>query len=402
MRNGELKLGSSKIKTLGELCVRITDGTHRTPSYQESGVIFISAKNIKDGQIDLTDRKYISPDEHNFLTKTAKPQSNDLLLTKSGSLGDAAVIPELDFEFSIFESLALLKLRKEIIDPHYLHQYIRSLASERYFHGITTGLAVKHLHLGDLRKLKVPVPTLAVQRKIASILRTWDEVIEKLEVLKSTKDHRFRWLQKRLINCDFNSYSDFLSQYTTIPTLEKITRIDDLRPLTVKLHCKGIVANGRDMSITLSETGRPYYRRQSGDLLIGRQNFHNGGFGLVPPALDGFIASNAITSLRIDASKIDPIYLFYFLSRKEYYLRIGHIMDGTGQKELSDKQIKTLPVSIPSLSKQKEVVQILNAAIKEISLISAEIEALTRQKRGLMEKLLTGEWRVKVDGDAHG
>ncbi len=72
-------------------------------------------------------------------------------------------------------------------------------------------------------------------------------------------------------------------------------------------------------------------------------------------------------------------------------------MDGTGQKELSDKQIRKLPVSLPSLEKQVEVVQILTAANEEIFLIDTKIEALIRQKRGLMQKLLTGEWRAKVD-----
>ena len=219
-------------------------------------MIFISAKNVKGGQLDFTDRKYISKYEHNCLTRTAKPSAGDLLLTKSGSLGDVAVVPDLDFEFSIFESLALLKLRKEIVDPYYLHQYIRSPESARYFHGITTGLAVKHLHLGDLRKLKVPVPSLPVQRKIAEILGTWDDAIEKLEALRAAKEEQFRWLQQRLIDQNFNGYSNVLEQYAQIPILEKITSVDGLQPLTVKLHCKGIMANGRDAPVILSESVR--------------------------------------------------------------------------------------------------------------------------------------------------
>ena len=150
--------GTPNYKLLGQLCTRITDGTHQTPLYQDEGVVFISAKNVKDGQLDFADRKYISRQEHDFLTKSSKPVAGDLLLTKSGSLGDAVVIPELDFEFSIFESLALLKPRKDLVDSHYLHQYIRSPEAAGYFHSITTGLAVKHLHLGDLRKLRVFLP----------------------------------------------------------------------------------------------------------------------------------------------------------------------------------------------------------------------------------------------------
>ena len=101
---------------------------------------------------------------------------------------------------------------------------------------------------------------------------------------------------------------------------QKIEEVGELKPLTVKLHCKGIQANERDVKITLSKKGRPYFQRGTGEFLIGRQNFHNGGFGIVPERLDGFIASNAITTLDINKMKLDSRYLFYFFSRKDYYL----------------------------------------------------------------------------------
>jgi type I restriction enzyme S subunit len=194
---------------------------------------------------------------------------------------------------------------------------------------------------------------------------------------------------------DFKSYGGHLSDYAGIMKQQKIEEVGDLKPLTVKLHCKGIEANERDVQITLSKKGRPYFQRFSGEFLIGRQNFHNGGFGIVPKQLDGFIASSAITTLEIDPAKLDPKYLFYFFSRKDYYLRIGHIMDGTGQKELSDKQIMKLPVSIPSIDKQKEVVALLDTAQQEITLLKKLVDQYRTQKRGLMQKLLSGEWHIK-------
>ena len=142
------------------------------------------------------------------------------------------------------------------------------------------------------------------------------------------------------------------------------------------------------MQITLSDKGRPYYQRFTGDFLIGRQNFHNGGFGIVPERLNGYIASNAISTLDIDKAKLDPDYLFYFFSRKDYYLRIGNIMDGTGQKEISDKQIMKLPVSIPSLERQQEVVMTLDAARQGINLLKRLVDQYHTQKRGLMQNLL--------------
>ncbi len=115
----------------------------------------------------------------------------------------------------------------------------------------------------------------------------------------------------------------------------------------------------------------------------------------MPIELDGFIASNAITSLDIDGNRLNAEFLFYYFSRKSYYLRIGHIMDGTGQKELSDKQIMNLPISAPPIAEQDRVVNVLNTARKEITMLEQLAKSYRTQKRGLMQKLLTGKWRIR-------
>jgi len=365
-------------------------------------VPYLRVANVQDSHVDLSVIKEITlkPSEISRYSLRA----GDVLFTEGGDfdkLGRGTVwIGEIQpclHQNHVFA----VRPKLDVLLPAFLAFQAASEYGRRFFQlssKQSTNLA--SINSTQLKEFPVLLPPLPEQRKIAEILQTWDEAIEKLVALRAAKEQQFRGFQQKLIDPDFKSYGDTLEQYVLIPNFEKITSADGLKPLTVKLHCKGIMANGRNVQITLSDKGRPYYRRKSEDLLIGRQNFHNGGFGIVPSELDGFIASNAITSLRVDSSKADVHYLFYFFSRKDYYLRIGHIMDGTGQKELSDKQIRKLPVSIPSLEKQVEVVQILNAANAEISLIDTKIEALQRQKRGLMQKLLTGEWRVKVEGTA--
>jgi type I restriction enzyme S subunit len=251
------------------------------------------------------------------------------------------------------------------------------------------------LNKQTLNSLPILIPSRNEQAEIYNIFNSCEAAIEKTEALIDAKERQLGWLQKSVLDDDFKSYGGHLSDYAGIMKQQKIEEVGDLKPLTVKLHCKGIEANERDVQITLSKKGRPYFQRFSGEFLIGRQNFHNGGFGIVPKQLDGFIASSAITTLEIDPAKLDPKYLFYFFSRKDYYLRIGHIMDGTGQKELSDKQIMKLPVSIPSIDKQKEVVALLDTAQQEITLLKKLVDQYRTQKRGLMQKLLSGEWHIK-------
>ena len=322
-------------------------------------------------------------------------EENDILMTRIGSVGASKLI-DWDIKSCFYVSVALIKVNNSI-NPNFLNQFIASDFFQRELWRRTIHVAFpKKINLGEIANCKVLLPPVSEQKAIAHTLQTWDTAIEKTEKLIAAKQRQFGWLINSLMNKDFKEYSNYLSDYAGIMKQQKIEEVGELKPLTVKLHCKGVEANEREVKIALSKKGRPYFQRFTGEFLIGRQNFHNGGFGIVPEQISGFIASNAITTLEIDEMKLDPSYLFYFFSRKDYYLRIGHIMDGTGQKELSDKQIMKLPVSIPNLQKQKEVVELLNTVQQEINLLKKLAEKYRTQKRGLMQKLLTGTWRIKV------
>lgn len=295
--------------------------------------------------------------------------------------------PDLMMRFRIDEKKVL---------PDFLDEYLRSDIARKHFMRCAAGTSGSMVKITKsvVENLNVILPSLSEQKTIAKIAKVAGKLIKNTESLIYSKERKFEWLKNRLIDSNFKEYKSHLFKYAGILKKQRIDQIRALKPLTVKLHCKGIKPNERDIQIVLSKQGRPYFQRFSGEFLIGRQNFHNGGFGIVPDSLNGFIASNAITSLEINETKLSKKYLFYYLSRRNYYHRIGHIMDGTGQKELSDKQIMQLPVSIPSLKEQKKVVYILDTAQKEIELLKRLAKQYSKQKSGLIRKLLTGEWRV--------
>lgn len=295
-----------------------------------------------------------------------------------------------DHRFTLNQRICCFRTQKAV--PEFLYY---ALNRNKFYLSFDSGVTQTNLRKEEVLECPIYLPPYEEQKTIADALLTWDTAIEKTEALIDAKERQFGWLQKSLIYKDFKSYDSHLSAYARIMKQQKIEKVGELKPLTVKLHCKGIEPNERDVQITLSKKGRPYFQRFIGEFLIGRQNFHNGGFGIVPEQLDGFIASNAITTLEINQAKLDPMYLFYFFSRKDYYLRIGHIMDGTGQKELSDKQIMKLPVSIPNLEEQKRIAHTLNTARHEITLLKKLAEQYRTQKRGLMQKLLSGQWHIK-------
>jgi type I restriction enzyme S subunit len=255
------------------------------------------------------------------------------------------------------------------------------------------------LNKATLEKLPILLPTINEQKAISDLLLTWDDAISKAESLLLEKNKWFRHLRYKLITLPRKEgiYDEInLGELCEISKKTKLTTTKGHFPLTVKLHCLGIERNYR-ASPNITEKGRPYFQHKSGDFLIGRQNFHNGGFGIIPSDLDGGITSNAISCIKIDELKLLKDFLWFQISDPNYYKRVGHVMDGTGQKELSDKQILNLRISLPNIERQNQISEILSSARKEIDLLENLLKKYKFQKRGLMQKLLTGQWRINPD-----
>ncbi|MBK1991383.1 restriction endonuclease subunit S [Campylobacter sp. 2018MI35] len=179
-------------KSLGEICF-ITDGTHKTPNYIETGIPFLSVKNISKGFFDLSDVKYISVEEHNKLTKRAKPEFGDILICRIGTLGKAIKV-YLEFEFSIFVSLGLLKPKISIISD-YLVYFLNSHFIEIWINNnkIGGGTHTAKLNLNVLEKCPIAIPPLEEQKQIASYL---DELSLNIKNLKQNYQAQIKDLQE--------------------------------------------------------------------------------------------------------------------------------------------------------------------------------------------------------------
>lgn len=179
-------------KSLGEICF-ITDGTHKTPNYIKTGIPFLSVKNISKGFFDLSDVKYISLEEHNKLIKRAEPEFGDILICRIGTLGKAIKI-SLEFEFSIFVSLGLLKPKVKIISD-YLVYFLNSCFIEGWIDNnkVGGGTHTAKLNLNILEKCPIALPPLKEQKKIASYL---DELSSNVKNLKQNYQAQIKNLQE--------------------------------------------------------------------------------------------------------------------------------------------------------------------------------------------------------------
>jgi type I restriction enzyme S subunit len=187
-----------KVMKLTDLCDVITDGVHFTPKYQVSGVPFVSVNNMSTGKLDFSNCKFISREDHNDLVKRCAPKKGDLLLSKVGTLGIADVI-EVEFEFSIFVQLALIKPTKTKLDPIYLKNILNSPPLQKQINSFASGSTLRYIGINKISNLTIPCPDIKEQQKIASILSSLDLHIQKQYEKKSEIKNLKKGLMQKLL-----------------------------------------------------------------------------------------------------------------------------------------------------------------------------------------------------------
>ncbi|MEY3760750.1 MAG: hypothetical protein RIR39_2241 [Pseudomonadota bacterium] len=179
-----------RVSKLKYITNQIVDGTHFTPNYIERGVPFLRVTDIQTQSINFERIKFISEDEHTELTKRAKPQRGDILLSKNGTIGITKIV-DWDWEFSIFVSLCLIKLLPNI-SPYYFSYFFESDVVNKQLFESSKKTSVTNLHLVKIRELLLCVPPLLEQQRIVDHL---DHETQRLNTLKENLNQQISTLQ---------------------------------------------------------------------------------------------------------------------------------------------------------------------------------------------------------------
>ena len=160
--------GNWKWVRLGSLLHGVTDGPHYSPKYIDSGIPFISTRNIANGKLDFSSAKYISPELHEELCKRCKPKKGDVLYSKGGTTG-IAVVNDSDIEFNVWVHVAVLSMGANV-NSYYLAMALNSPHCYGQSQEYTKGTANRDLGLTRMVKITLPLPPLAEQKRIAEVL----------------------------------------------------------------------------------------------------------------------------------------------------------------------------------------------------------------------------------------
>jgi len=184
---------------LGVVCFLISDGTHHTPKYENSGIHFLSVKDVSSGSINFSNTRFISEATHLELCKRCKPEFGDILLTKVGTTGIAVTVDTTQ-EFSIFVSLALLKFSQINLDGQYLRMLINSPFVRQQSADNTQGIGNKNLVLRLINQFSIPLPPLAEQHRIVAKVDELMALCDQLETQLTTTQTDNRRLLEALLH----------------------------------------------------------------------------------------------------------------------------------------------------------------------------------------------------------
>ena len=183
-------ISNSRKVPMQDVCKIITDGTHQSPKFVLSGIPFLFVSNIVTNEIHYDAEKFISEETYNELIKRTPIEVGDVLLSTVGSYGHPAVVKE-NKPFCFQRHIAYLKPNNSVVNSEYLRCAILSTDLQRQIDESVKGIAQKTLNLSEIRKLRLPLPSLSLQNQFAAFVervdqqkQTVQQSLEKLELMK--------------------------------------------------------------------------------------------------------------------------------------------------------------------------------------------------------------------------
>ncbi|WP_231879369.1 restriction endonuclease subunit S, partial [Methylomonas koyamae] len=368
----------------------------------------------RDGiYLKLDDLKYVDVKSDSADGKRTALVNGDILISITAELGKIGWIPENFGEAFINQHTALVRINQNKADSKFIAYLLSSKKMNAVINQLNDAGAKAGLNLPTIKALPLLLPPFKEQQKIAQILSTWDKAIEKMEAMIAAKQKRKKALMQQLLT-DKKRFAGFQGEWKEC----KIGKISNT-----------VTSGSRDWAQFYSETGSKFIRmtnlRRDGiylnlydlkyvdvksDSADGKRTALTGGdilisitaelgkIGWIPEGFGEAYINQHTALIRINNKKADSKFIAYLLSSEKMNAVITQFNDAGAKAGLNLLTIKSLPIVLPPLPEQQKIASVLTAADTEIETHQKQLSALKQQKKGLMQQLLTGKKRVKVDG----
>lgn len=192
------------ITTLKDVCLKITDGTHNSPVNTPIGeYMYITAKNIKETGVDLSNITFVSKDVHNEIYSRCDVQYGDVLYIKDGATTGIATVNNIEIPFSLLSSVAVLRPNKKIILAKYMAYNLNSSEVKSMMINNMSGNAITRL---TLTKIKAAIIKICSLEEQAEIVRIIDDLLAKELQAKELAENalaKIDLIKKSILACAF-------------------------------------------------------------------------------------------------------------------------------------------------------------------------------------------------------
>ncbi len=343
-------------------------------------------------------RNFISEKKFQSL-KSCELKPGDLIISMMGTIGASAIVPENAPRGILNSHLLRVRPDKSLVYDEFLKisisdsPFTGKQIKRKSHGGIMSGLSAE-----IVKSIQLLLPPLPEQKAIARVLSTADAAIHSTEKLIAQKELRKKWLMQQLLTGKkrlkgFGGEWKKLGAGEVFKSITKKGFSDE--ELLSATQDKGMIPRTMlEGRVTMPTTGTEGFKLvEIGDFVISLRSFQG---GLEYSYYRGLV-SPAYTVLKPKKTINEEFYKQYFKS----YDFIGHlaiavigIRDG---KQISYDDFCTVKIPYPTYEEQTAIAQVLQAADKEISLLKQKAEKLREQKKGLMQVLLTGRVRLKIN-----
>ena len=370
-----------EIKKLGEVCIRLTDGSHNPPKgIQHSNYVMLSSQNIFNDKVIYDDVRFLQ--EADFLREDKRTcvQEGDILLTIVGTIGRCAVFTGSK-NVTLQRSVAVLRPQENVLSRYLMYCLIGKNAS---LNEEAHGIAQKGIYLKQLSQVIIPIPSIAEQEKIVAELDCLSGIIEKKK--------------QQLKEYDALAQSIFYEMFGDPVENEKgweVRKIKDISvvkigPFGSLLHTSDYVSGGTplvnpvhmqnemiypDIDFTVSEekmSELQNYILQKGDIIFARRG-DIGRCALVRDVDDGFLCGTGSLFVRM-TKPVNTIYFIKMMRSTTMIKQLNSLAKGATMLNINCKIIEDFPIILPPLALQQQFASKIEAIEKQKALIKKSIE----------------------------
>ncbi|EGR3413015.1 restriction endonuclease subunit S [Vibrio parahaemolyticus] len=374
--------------------------------YRDEGTPIVFVRDIKRGAFNWVSNTFVDIEKAKSL-KAHSVKAGDITITKMGlPPGIAAVYPESMPDGIVTADIIRLRLDTANYDASFICLLLNSYDVSKQVKLRTAGQTRPKLTLKDYKSIGVCLPKLDEQRKIAKILSTWDKAVATTEQLIETSKQQKKALmqqlltgKKRLVNPEtgkvFEDEWEFVRAGNVFQTRSNKKHNSDLPILAITQDKGAIPRELIDYNVSVTNDSISGYKVvEQGDFIISLRSFQGG----IEYSKYKGICSPAYVILYPKIEIVDAFYKYHLKSHpfiQAMKSRLEGIRDG---KIISYKYFSEIKLPQPSLKEQQKIASVLTASDKEIELLEVKLAHFKREKKALMQQLLTGKRRVKVDG----